>query len=134
MNAEKGITRPVKSDLVPPAGERQVMKVFLVSYVPRTLENGSVNIAVVMVGNGSADVRFARDWKRVLAVDPEADTDLLTELTREIRDKMRVPDEGEEMLLRMEDSWSNTVQVSIGRGCLTEDPATEIEALASQYL
>ena len=52
----------------------------------------------------------------------------------EIRDKLRAPGQLEEMLLRMEDSWSNTIQISGGKGCLMENPSTEIEVLASQFL
>jgi hypothetical protein len=132
MNPKEGITGSIGSDLG--ASERNVKKVFFVSYVPRAIENGSVNIAVVIVGNGSADVRFPRDWERVLAIDPEADTELLTELAREISDKIRGPDGGEDMLLRMHDSWSNAIRISVGRGCLTGDLAREIDVLASLYL
>lgn len=119
-----------RSDIV----EQEIVKIFLVSYVPRALQDRSVNIAVVMVGNGFADARFARNWQAVLAVDPDADTELLTQLTREIWDKLQVLDKREEMLLQMQDSWSNTVQISVGKGCLTKDPVTEIEILALQYL
>jgi hypothetical protein len=134
MNANKKIADATEAELRPSMGEHRMVRIFFVSYVARALQNRSVNIAVVMVGNGFADVRFARDWRGVLAVDPEADTELLTELTQEIRDRLRVQDQREEMLLQMEDSWSNTVRVSAGKGCLTKDPVAEIETLASQYL
>jgi hypothetical protein len=134
INTQTGIVDATKSELRPDAAELRMVKIFVVSYVPQILRDRSANIAVVMVGEGFADVRFARDWQGVLALDPEADTELLTELAREIRDKLRVPDQGEEMLRQMEDSWSNSIQISAGKGCLTKDPTAEIETLASQYL
>jgi len=87
-----------------------------------------------MVGNGFADVRFVRDWQRVLALDPGADIGLMKGLAHEIRDKLHAGEQREQMLLVMEDSFSNAIQLSPRKGCLTEDPAIEIEALASQYL
>jgi hypothetical protein len=134
MRTEKAIPDVPEVELRPGSDEQRMVKIFLVSYVPSALQDRCVNIAVVMVGSGFADARFARDWQGVLAIDPEADTELLTELTREIRDKLRVTDQREEMLFQMEDSWSNTIQLSAGKGCLTKDPATEIEMLASLYL
>ena len=115
------------------APKRHSVKVFLMSYLPHALKDERVNIAVLVIGDGFADMRVARDWNRVLAVDPEADTDLLTALTRDIRDKVR-SGQREEILFTMQDSWSNTVQLSVGKGCLTSDPASEIESLASEYL
>jgi len=111
-----------------------MVKVFLVSYLPHALKEERVDIAVVMIGEGFADMRVARDWQRVLVLDPGADIELLTELTREIRDTLQVPGEREEMLLKMEEYWSNAVRLSVGKGCLTADPASEIETLASEYL
>ena len=133
-NTEKGIAEATEAEPRPDAVEREMVKVFFVSYVPHALQARSVNIAVVMVGNEFADVRFASDWQGVLAIDPEADTEILTALKREILDKLQVPDKREEMLLQMEDSWSNTVRVSAGQGCLTHDPVAEIDTLASLYL
>jgi DUF3037 family protein len=116
------------------APKQQMVRVLFVSYQPHPLKDERVNIAVVMIGDGFADVRVQRDWQRVLAIDPGADIELLTALTLEIRDKVRVPGQREEMLLNMKDSWSNAVHLSLGKGCLTADPASEIETLASEYL
>lgn len=134
MKTEKQITQSGEGGLLSAAPEQHTVKVFIVSYLPHPVKDERVNIAVVMIGDGFADVRVARDWQRVLAVDPGADIELLSALTLEIRDKVRLPGQREEMLLKMEDSWSNAVQLSLGKGCLTADPASEIETLASEYL
>jgi hypothetical protein len=134
MKTEKEITALTEDGRPCPATEHRAMKVFFVRYLPHALTGSFVNFAVIMAGDGFADVRFVPDWQRVLALDPEADIDLLTALTLEIRDKLREPGQLDEMLCKMEDSWSNTVQLSPGKGCLTEDPASEIETLKSLYL
>ena len=113
------------------ASEKHLTKVYLVSYAAHALEKDSINIAVIMIGDDFTDVRFACDWQRVLTQDPEADIQLLTALRSEIQEKMRVPDQREEMLVRMEDSWSNTLRLTRGKDCLTADPAAQLERLAS---
>ncbi len=118
----------------PGGAKRHSLKFFVVSYAPTASSEQSVNIAVVIVGDGFADVRFVPNWERVMALDPEADIELLTALASEIRDDLRAADQREDALHRMQDSWSNTIRVSPSKGCLTDNPATEIEILASQYL
>jgi CO dehydrogenase nickel-insertion accessory protein CooC1 len=105
---------------------------FVLRYVPNVVKEEYVNVGIIMVGEGFAEVRFAPDWRRVLVLDPDADIDLLTGLTVEIQQKLR--GQPQEMLREMQDSWSNTVQLSPGKGYVTDDPATEIETLASKYL
>ena len=134
MNGESEITRRVVGGLLSVGTEQQVVRVFRVSYVPHALKDECVNFAVIMVGDTFADVRFVHDWQHILALDPEADIGLLTALTGEIREKLRDRGQLLEMLQRMQDSWANTVQLSLAKACLTEDPAIEIETLASQYL
>ena len=127
-------SKPIRSEQSESSIGAAIVKVFLVSYLPRVLKDERVDIAVVMIGDGFVDVRVAQNWQRVLALDPDADVELLTALTCEIRDKLRVPGQREEMLRKMEHSWSNAVQLSLGKECLTADPASEIETLAAQYL
>jgi hypothetical protein len=134
MQSENEISQRVAGEVLDAAIEQRIFKVFLLSYAPFALKDDRVNIAVLMVGDDFADMRVAGDWQRVLRLDPEADLELLTALTSEIRSKLRTPDLREAVLLRMEDSWSNTIQLSAGKGCLTGDPSSEIEALAAQYL
>jgi Protein of unknown function (DUF3037) len=98
------------------------------------LRDESVNIAIVMVGDDFADVRIVCDWQCVLELDPDADILLLKQLACDIREKLRNKEQRKEMLSRMEQSFSNAIQLSPWKGCLTEDPATEIETLAARYL
>ena len=57
---------------------------FLLQYMPDELKGEFVNIGLVLVGDGAdagyADVRFTRDWRRVLCLDPGADLEWLQAL------------------------------------------------------
>ncbi len=59
---------------------------------------------------------------------------MLEALEREIRGQLAEARDRETLLRRLEDSFSNVIQLSPAKGCLAEDPAREIEAMASMYL
>ncbi|MFZ0420483.1 MAG: DUF3037 domain-containing protein [Candidatus Sulfotelmatobacter sp.] len=118
---------------------RRQLEFFLLRYVPDAVKDEFVNIGVVMVegganGGGFADVRFTRDWRRVRCLDPQADVEMLAALEREIRGQLATTHDREVLLRRLEDSFSNVIQLSPAKGCLAEDPVREIEAMASMYL
>jgi len=120
------------------AAKRQ-LEFFLLRYVPNAVRNEFVNIGVVMVeggahGDGFADVRFTRDWRRVRWLDPQADVDMLEALERDIRKRLSSNEDRTILLRQMEDSFSNAIQLSATQRCLAEDPVAEIEAVASMYL
>jgi len=120
------------------AAKRQ-LEFFLLRYVPDAVRNEFVNIGVVMVesgahGDGFADVRFTRDWRRVRWLDPQADVDMLEALERDIRKRLSSNEDRTILLRQMEDSFSNAIQLSATQRCLAEDPVAEIEAVASMYL
>jgi len=119
--------------------ERKQLEFFLLRYVPDAVKDEFVNIGLVMVeaeanGTGFADVRFTQDWRRVRCLDPQADVEMLAALEREIRGQLAAAHDREALLRRLEDSFSNVIQLSPAKGCLTEDPAREIEAMALMYL
>jgi len=119
--------------------DRLQLEFFLLRYVPDAVKDEFVNVGVVMVEAGAnrvgfADVRFTRDWRRVQCLDPQADVEMLEALEREIRRQLTTTHEREVLLRRLEDSFSNVIQLSPVKGCLAEDPVAEIEVLASIYL
>jgi hypothetical protein len=119
--------------------DRRQLEFFLLRYVPDAVKDEFVNIGLVMVergenGGGFAEVRFTRDWRRVRCLDPQADVDMLAALERDIRGQLATTQDREVLLRRLEDSFSNVIQLSPAKGCLAEDPVQEIEALASMYL
>jgi hypothetical protein len=119
--------------------DKRQLEFFLLRYVPDAIKSEFVNIGVVMVEGGAlvggfADVRFTRDWHRLLLLDPQADVDLLEALERDIRKRLASREDREILLRQMEDSFSNVIQLSPTQRCLAEDPVAEIEAVASIYL
>jgi len=115
------------------------LEFFLLRYVPDAVKDEFVNVGVVMVeaganGAGFADVRFTRDWRRVRCLDPQADVEMLEALEREIRGQLATSHDRDVLLRRLGDTFSNVIQLSPAKGCLAEDPAVEIEAMASMYL
>lgn len=112
---------------------------FLLRYVPDAVKNEFVNIGLVLwqpelSGGGFAEVRFTRDWRRVRCLDPDADVEVLGALEDAIRGQLQSAAGREELLRLVEDSFSNTLQLSPATACLAEDPAAEVERLAEMYL
>ncbi len=119
--------------------ERRQLEFFLLRYVPDAVKDEFVNIGLVMVepgtnGAGFAEVRFTRDWRRVRCLDPQADVEMLEAMEREIRGQLGQTHDRELLVRRLEDSFSNLIQISPAKGCLAEDPAVEIETMAAMYL
>lgn len=118
--------------------DRHQLEFFLLRYVPDAVRDEFVNIGVVMLqpganGSGFADVCFTRDWRRVRCLDPGADVEMLEALEREIRGQLKDIGNRERLLHKLEDSYSNLIQLSATKGCLAEEPAREIEMLAKLY-
>jgi len=115
------------------------LEFFLLRYVPDVVKDEFVNIGVMMLepggnGEGFADVRFTRDWRRVRCLDPQADVEMLEALESEIRGQLQETHDRGMLMRRIEDSFSNVIQLSSAKGCLAEDPAKEMTSLASIYL
>jgi len=119
------------------ADERQ-LEFFLLRYFPNVVTGEFINIGLVAHepsrnGSGFADVRFRRDWRVVRCHDPQADIEVLESLEREMRANLREMTDRQALMRRLEDSFSNSIELSPVKGCLTQDPAKEIEALAELY-
>jgi hypothetical protein len=114
---------------------------FLLRYVPDAIKDEFVNIGLVMVAEADAnmhvftELRFTRDWARVRCMDPDADLEMLQALETDLRQQLGGDDGSREMILKkLQDSFSNTLQLSPTKACLTESPRSEVEILAKQYL
>lgn len=119
--------------------ERRQLEFFLLRYVPDVVKEEFVNFGLAMIedptnGAGFADVRFTRDWRRVLCLDPQADLEMLQATEREIRKLVIEVKSTKEIMETLNKSFSNLVQLSEAKGCLTDDPSMEIEKMARMYL
>jgi hypothetical protein len=111
---------------------------FLLRYVPDAVKDEFVNIGVVLVepganGAGFAEVRFTRDWQRVKCLDPAADLEMLEGLEDDLRGRLSEAGRGEFFRV-INESFSNALQLSPAKACLTESPAEELGRLAEMYL
>jgi hypothetical protein len=116
------------------AAPRRQFDVFVLRYVPSVLEDRYLDIGVLMKDRddaGFADARFLHDWQKVRSFDPDADLKMLDSLTREIEDGWKNPAERPLLLRRMVKSFSNAIQWSLTESIETDDPAQELERLAS---
>src|SRR5271155_3665327 len=89
---------------------------FLVRYVPDPVKNEFVNIGVLLratgQGGGETLLRFTRSWSRVRCMDPDADIAALEALEVEIRQKLRESFDLKPILVSLEDTLSNNVQIT----------------------
>ena len=121
--------------------ERVPCEFFLVRYVPDVVKGEFTNIGVVLreAGDpGSAVVRFTRDWSRVRCMDAEADLGLLESLESELGQRLRMGAAElaglKPVLEVLEDSLSNSVQISEARASLAESLPMEMEQLMRMYV
>jgi len=122
--------------------ERLPCEFFLIRYVPDVVKGEFTNIGVLLrEAGGHADtvnnaaVRFTRDWSRVRCMDADADLGLLESLEGEIAGRLRVmTTDPKPVLALLEDTLSNSVQISEARATLAESMTAEMEQLMRMYV
>ena len=119
--------------------ERKQCEFFLIRYVPDAVRNEFINIGVLLREAGGEQnpmLRFTRDWARVRCVDPDVDTAMLEALEAELRERLTEASQaGVKPVLEMiEDSFSNTLQITESKGCLAESMIAEVESLMRVYV
>jgi hypothetical protein len=120
--------------------EKRKLEFFLLRYLPDAVKGEFVNFGLLALENGLQgarliDARFAKDWGRLLCIDPQADVDVLTALQNEIRQEIGQIRDQAALLRRMEDSFSGVVQISQVMPVLTSEAAeVEIENAARAFL
>jgi len=125
--------------------ERLPCEFFLIRYVPDVVKGEFANIGVLLreAGSGtdrpeSAVVRFTRDWSRVRCMDADADLGLLESLEGEIaaRLQMRAKDAPgiKPVMEILQDTLSNSVQITDVKACLAESLPAELEQLMRMYV
>jgi hypothetical protein len=112
---------------------------FLIRYVPDVVKGEFVNIGVVLREAGAVStetvVRFTRDWARVRCMDAEADTALFETLEGEIADRLRLGSNDTKPVIQLlEDTLSNSLQISEPRASLAESIPAELAQLMRMYI
>jgi hypothetical protein len=115
------------------------LEFYLLRYVPYVVKGEFVNIGVLLLepgpnGFGFADVRMTSDWRRVQRLDPQVDIEVLQGLEGYIRMYLQNSQDVRLLLLKLEDSFANMIQISARQVCLAADPAQELEKLCSIHL
>lgn len=109
---------------------------FVLRYAPDAVKNEFINVGLVLLPPaGGAQVRFTRDWSRVLCLDPEADVEMLQALENDLRNQLREMNGDHDLILRrIQDSFSNAIQPSEFQACLASSAVAEADELARLYL
>jgi hypothetical protein len=121
--------------------DRVPCEFFLIRYVPDVVKGEFTNIGVVLreaAGAGGAGrVQFTRDWSRVRCMDAEADVGLLEGLEGESAARLAAGvslADPKAVMEVLEDTLSNSVQMSPVGACLAENMTTEMELLMKLYV
>ncbi|MEG9437955.1 DUF3037 domain-containing protein [Edaphobacter sp. HDX4] len=122
--------------------DRVPCEFFLIRYVPDVVKGEFTNIGVVLReaaedqgGKANAVVRFTRDWSRVRCMDADADLALLEALEGEIAERLRLgAADTKPVLTLLEDTLSNSVQMTEARASLAENMTAELEQLMRMYV
>jgi DUF3037 family protein len=118
--------------------DRVPCEFFLIRYVPDAVKGEFTNIGVLLREAGRVDsavVRFTRDWSRVRCMDADADIGLLEALESEIEARLRLgAADSKPMVAIMQETFSNSVQMTEARACLAENIVSELELLMRLYV
>ena len=118
--------------------DRVPCEFFLIRYVPDAVKGEYTNIGVLLREAGreeSARVRFTRDWTRVRCMDADADIGLLEALEGEIDTRLRLgAADNKPVVDVIEDTFSNSIQMTEARACLAENISAEMDLLMQLYV
>lgn len=118
--------------------DRVPCEFFLIRYVPDAVKGEYTNIGVLLREAGrdeSARVRFTRDWSRVRCMDADADIGLFEALEGEIDTRLRLgAANNKPMIAVIEDTFSNSLQMTEARACLAENLPAELDLLMHLYV
>ena len=114
---------------------------FLIRYVPDVVKGEFVNIGVLLReaagAEARAQVKFTRDWSRVRCLDADADIGLLEALEQEIASRLTLAVSARDpktVLEVLQDTLSNSLQMTEPKATLAENMPTEMELLLRMYV
>src|SRR5271155_4367665 len=101
---------------------------FIIRYEPDAVNGEFVNLGLVVRSPHGNEVRFTRDFSRLMCMDPDADTQWIRSFEMDLRELLSV--EGEmniKQFKKMEESFSNTIKYSPVKGLLTHNVKNEAD-------
>jgi len=110
---------------------------FLVRYVPDVVKGEFINIGVFLFcpAEQFLDCLFSDDSRRVKRFHPQADTEFFKLLQADFEDQIKKREEDLEGYVReMQQSYSNLIQLSQPRTCLTADLTAQLQDLFGRYV
>jgi Protein of unknown function (DUF3037) len=122
------------------AAEHRHIEVFVLSYVSQVVAGNKYNVGLLALERRDErrrflGARFIADATGLLAIDPNADVDMLRGFFREIEHRLRELEDADSYLNMMLDSFSNTIQISDEKTVvISGDPQDEIDKLAAIYV
>lgn len=123
----------------------------LIRYVPDVVKGEFANIGVVLrevrpenldgpeaARKAVTQVRFTQDWRRVRCVDPGAHIELLESIEEDIASRLISEASGplpaKPIMALLEDTLSNSVQITAPVACFAESFATKMDELMRLYI
>jgi hypothetical protein len=116
------------------------MEFLVIHYLPSATNSKHLDVGVIVFEKTNDAVtytaaRFIPDMDAVLAIDPDADIDMLRSCFRDFENKLLDPSDREEFIRTMRDTFSNVLQISDPKAVLVSaTPERDIDNLASLYL
>jgi hypothetical protein len=98
--------------------ELKKFECFFLRYVPHPTMDDYGTFGLVMLQdapdapNGFTGVRFVKNWRRLLCAHPDADLEYLRFLEQDIRQRLSHTTDTKDLLSRMEDCFSGSIQTS----------------------
>jgi hypothetical protein len=117
--------------------ELKACSYFLVRYVPDVVKEEFINIGVLLFcpAEQFLDCAFSDDWRRLKRFHPQADTEFFKLLQADF--KNQIGEHKKDLasyVLEMQQSYSNLIQLSPPRTCLTTDLAAQLQDLFSRHV
>lgn len=116
--------------------EKRQLELYLLRFLPHALRDDFVTVGVLLLESdgGFADVRLTRDWRMLQCVAPDVELEWFAMVENEIRGRLGSLRGRDDLMQLVNERFGTMMDVAPTKAVLTEDPAKEMEVLASMYL
>src|SRR5713226_2800504 len=118
-------------------GKLKTCSFFLMRYVPDLVRDEGLNIGLFLLSPEQEylDCLFTDDFSRIRRFHPRADLELLRDLQPYFEQQIKEHEGDLEAYVgEMQQSYSNLIQLTEPRACLTRDPQSEMHELFARYV